>query len=178
MIAAICLVVGVVLGVAGTRIVDRVRARRLVDDPEPGERRRIAPAVKVVAGAVLFVGALGGMLYGCSQYLGNQGKTLKAYFHLVGRGDAIGACALLDTNARAKLMLLERAASCEDAVTRLHASLTPEERDKLADDDPFINGVESAGDHKELELTSANPLHIVYMTVIDEGGRELIHDWR
>ncbi|WP_146058965.1 hypothetical protein [Actinomadura rubteroloni] len=172
---------GVVLGVAGTRIADRVRARRLVDDPEPGEpdeRRRIAPVLKGAVGVVLFVGALGGILYGCSEYLGNQGKILKAYFRLVGRGDAIGACALLDGNARTKLMLLERAASCEDAVTTLHASLTPEQRDKLVNDDPFINGVETAGDHKELEVTSANPLNIAYMTVIDQGDRELIHDWR
>ena len=186
--SCVCVAVGVVLGIVGSRLYDRVRFKRLEHGvpkqrgEDVRERRAIIPnwlldhpAALIVP---LFVVVLFFILHGCSAYLDGKATIVRQYFRHVGEGDAAAACALLHKNAQAKIMQVEQVTTCTAAVSKVYSSLTPEQRSELINGDVSVSSSKPIGeDHTELRFYSTNPLDIGRFEILKKDGREVIYDW-
>jgi hypothetical protein len=121
------------------------------------------------------------IFHACSAGLRASGATVYKFFRAVGTGDAPAACHLLSGAALAKFQTRTRTASCEAAATRVHAGLTPAQREELVKGETEVREYRSAilpdfSSRQEITF-DGNPLGMELIVLAEHEGRETISDW-
>jgi hypothetical protein len=133
----------------------------------------------VIAAVAISLGFL--LFHSCAASVRASSATVYQFFRAVGAGDAPTACHLLSGAALAKFQTRTRTTSCEAAVIRVHAGLTPAQREQLVNGDPdvreYISSIRLDFSLRREITFDPNPLGMELVVLADDEDRETISDW-